>query len=277
MAFTSKDDAINNMNSNITTSTEPHLTPVGSNNRVRATNLKNWLTEFLQWVFPTQGTSLKGKSPVITSDNTNYSSVGWVQIIPTGTVMPWAGSSISPPEGYLFCDDSVVSDSTYPDLFAVIGNIYGSAPSGQFRLPNLKGKVPLGFDSASSTSPEDITNYNNNYYSTKNYGKVGNIGGNISVPLKVNQLATHDHGTGTYEATISDPIQGGYGLIRRSIIGENVTTGSVDVNGSGNEPNIIDVPKGANLDITGVSGNRGNNEVHENRMPYVVMKYIIKT
>jgi hypothetical protein len=40
----------------------------------------------------------------------------------TGTILPWSDSSI--PTGFLECDGSAVSRSTYSGLFAVIGTTY---------------------------------------------------------------------------------------------------------------------------------------------------------
>lgn len=63
-----------------------------------------------------------------------------------GTIVPFAGSTI--PDGYLTCDGTAVSRTTYSDLFAVIGTTYGSGDgSTTFNLPNLKGRVPVGLDS----------------------------------------------------------------------------------------------------------------------------------
>jgi hypothetical protein len=55
---------------------------------------------------------------------------------PTGTVIWFAGSTA--PEGYLLCNGSAVSRTTYADLFAVIGTTYGAGDgSTTFNLPQL--------------------------------------------------------------------------------------------------------------------------------------------
>ena len=43
---------------------------------------------------------------------------------PSGMVVPFAGASA--PSGYLLCDASAVSRTTYAELFAVIGTTYGA-------------------------------------------------------------------------------------------------------------------------------------------------------
>ncbi len=66
-------------------------------------------------------------------------------VMPVGTILPYAGAT-SPP-GYLSCDGSVVSRSTFADLFAVIGSIYGAGDgSTTFNIPDLRGRVAAGLD-----------------------------------------------------------------------------------------------------------------------------------
>ena len=55
------------------------------------------------------------------------------------------------PSGYLICDGSAISRTTYSALFNVIGVSYGAGNgSTTFNLPNLKGKVPVGLDNSQS-------------------------------------------------------------------------------------------------------------------------------
>ncbi len=58
---------------------------------------------------------------------------------PTGTLLPFAGSTGSVPVGYLLADGASVLRATYPALFAVIGTTYGSVDGTHFTLPNTKG------------------------------------------------------------------------------------------------------------------------------------------
>lgn len=62
---------------------------------------------------------------------------------PTGAVTEYAGSSA--PTGWLLCDGSAVSRSTYAALFAVIGTNYGAGDgSTTFNVPDVRGRVPTG-------------------------------------------------------------------------------------------------------------------------------------
>ena len=63
--------------------------------------------------------------------------------IDTGTVIPWPTTSA--PSGYLNCDGTAVSRSTYSALFAVVGTTYGSGDgSSTFNVPNLQDRAPVG-------------------------------------------------------------------------------------------------------------------------------------
>ena len=71
--------------------------------------------------------------------------------IPIGAILPYAGTN--PPAGFLFCDGSEVQKSQYPELYSVINDYYnGSTPlatapfNTTFRLPDLRGRFPLGRD-----------------------------------------------------------------------------------------------------------------------------------
>ena len=64
--------------------------------------------------------------------------------VPSGSISMYAGSAA--PSGYLLCDGSVVSQATYAALYAVCGATYntGGEGAGNFRLPNMRQRFPLG-------------------------------------------------------------------------------------------------------------------------------------
>lgn len=69
---------------------------------------------------------------------------------PAGSIILYGGTSV--PTGWLICDGSAVSRTTYSSLFTAIGTTYGAGNgSTTFNLPNLKGKVPVGQDSNDSS------------------------------------------------------------------------------------------------------------------------------
>jgi len=89
--------------------------------------------------------------PAVGTDNIEfvkiYPSTG---NIPTGTISQFAGNLA--PTGWLIADGSEISRTTYANLFALIGELYGNGDgSTTFNLPDLKGKVVVGLDSEDSS------------------------------------------------------------------------------------------------------------------------------
>jgi microcystin-dependent protein len=63
--------------------------------------------------------------------------------VPIGSIFPFAGTQV--PLGYLLCDGALVSRVEYPTLYQAIGSTYGASAGGEyFRLPDLRGRFPLG-------------------------------------------------------------------------------------------------------------------------------------
>ena len=58
-----------------------------------------------------------------------------------GTIILWGAGVI--PDGWLACDGQWCAQSEYPELFAVIGSVFGSMGSS-FQVPDLGGRFPIG-------------------------------------------------------------------------------------------------------------------------------------
>lgn len=71
------------------------------------------------------------------------SFVAQYPIVPTGSISPFAGGPLAP-SGWLMCEGQEVRQSDYPELYTVVGDLYGSATSGWFRLPDFRGRSPVG-------------------------------------------------------------------------------------------------------------------------------------
>jgi microcystin-dependent protein len=70
--------------------------------------------------------------------------------IPVGAVFYFAANSA--PTGYLTCDGSAISRTTYADLFAVVSTTFGIGDgSTTFNLPDLRGEFIRGFDAGKGT------------------------------------------------------------------------------------------------------------------------------
>lgn len=78
---------------------------------------------------------------------------------PAGAVIFFAGSSA--PTGYLLCDGSAVSRSTYSNLFSAIGTTYGSGDgTTTFNLPDMRQRFPLMKSSSGTGSTLGATGGN---------------------------------------------------------------------------------------------------------------------
>lgn len=112
-----------------------------------------------------------------------------IEGIPTATVVPWSDSSI--PSGFLECDGTAVSRTTYAALFAIIGTTYGSGDgSTTFNVPDLQDNVVIGKSPSKTIGSTGGAN-------TAPVTSGGNIGGSTAnASLSSPQLASHNHSQG---------------------------------------------------------------------------------
>ena len=104
--------------------------------------------------------------------------------IPIGVVQAYSG--VSAPSGWLLCDGSEVSRTTYTDLFAVIGESYGSGDGiTTFNLPDLRGRIPVGKDDMGGSPAGRVLNNGNT---------LGNNGGEETHVLTEDEMPSHTHG-----------------------------------------------------------------------------------
>lgn len=74
------------------------------------------------------------------------------RFVPAGTVI--SNMSEDTPGGYLYCDGSAVSRTTYADLYAAIGDASGEGDgSTTFNLPDLRGYFLRGQDDSEGNDP----------------------------------------------------------------------------------------------------------------------------
>jgi len=86
------------------------------------------------------------------------------------------------PYGWMICDGTALNASEYPELYAVLGNLYGSSGSGNdvlFNLPDLSGQFMRGIGT-DSASTEDRT--------AAAHGTVSGVGS-----TQKDALQTHEH------------------------------------------------------------------------------------
>ncbi len=65
-------------------------------------------------------------------------------LVEPGRIQPHG--SATAPNGWLLCDGTGVSRTTYADLFAIISTVYGSSDGASFKVPDLRGKAGVGMD-----------------------------------------------------------------------------------------------------------------------------------
>jgi microcystin-dependent protein len=87
------------------------------------------------------GTGLSSVGAAGTVLTSTGSAATWSAGVPTGAIQMW--STGTAPTGYLLCNGSSVSTSTYATLFAVVGYTFGGS-GGSFSLPNYTNRMPYG-------------------------------------------------------------------------------------------------------------------------------------
>ncbi|MCD8080181.1 MAG: tail fiber protein [Bacteroides sp.] len=169
-------------------------------------------------------------------------SIGQLAAPPLGLIQIWAGRTI--PENYLLCEGQSLSQSAYPELYAVLGTTFNTTPdyngnnqstiSGQFRLPDLRGRFVVGRNSSDTE-----------------YNSMGKAGGKKTVALTTEEMPPHTH---TYELYANGSKDHG----RYSSKG----------NRDGDKNDVFN---------TGSTGGRsGSAQAHENRPPFYTLAYIIR-
>ena len=112
------------------------------------------------------------------TDVKQYSEQYADKLTPIGTIQAFAASSL--PNGWLLCDGSAVSRSTYSNLFGVIGTIYGNGDgSSTFNLPNLTDRFIQGNSSVGTIKNAGLPNitgwFQNEWIYSSNTGTHGAI------------------------------------------------------------------------------------------------------
>lgn len=115
--------------------------------------------------------------------------------VPPGSVMAFMGTTA--PTGWLLCDGSAVSRTTYAALYAVVGNSSGSGDgSTTFHLPDLRGMFLRGVDGTAGRDPDKAS---------RSAPAPGGNFGNLVGSAQTDAFRSHQHYNPRVNAGISDP------------------------------------------------------------------------
>lgn len=64
-------------------------------------------------------------------------------VTPVGAIIAFGGANA--PTGWLLCDGTSYSVGAYPELATVLGTNYGGVPGNTFSVPDMRGRIPLGY------------------------------------------------------------------------------------------------------------------------------------
>lgn len=143
-----------------------------------------------------------GGTVVLTYDTSNNIGLGpstSSSFLPTGAFIPYGGTSA--PTGYLLCDGSAVSRTTYSALFGVIGTAYGAGDgTTTFNVPPM-GVFFRNVDTTGTYDPDYLSR------SAINGGNATGVGS-----LQAFQIQSHSHvlpggANGALGGTLTPPFQ----------------------------------------------------------------------
>lgn len=193
-------------------------------------------SDMLKQVFDQAGQNIKTKYNNLIDDIKT--------LIPTGLITPFGGDTV--PSGWLLCDGSAVSRTTYAQLFELIGTTYGAGDGETtFNVPNLKGKTLVGKDTSQTE-----------------FNTLNKTGGEIVHKLTISEMPSHNHNN-SGRAWLSAPSGMSVGEEQGGSIGG---TGKYYFHSEDSSHNVY-------TETMASSGGSGN---HNNLQPYTVVNYIIK-
>jgi microcystin-dependent protein len=143
------------------------------------------------------------------------------------------------PHNWAFCNGQLLPINQNQALFALLGTTFGGNGTTNFALPDLRGRSPIGAGQGPGLLPYTL----------------GEIGGQETVTLTVNQLPAHDHPAfgSTNQATTANPAGAVWATQTRLAIYSSATDSSHMF----------------------PSGPTGGTQAHDNRSPYLTLNYII--
>lgn len=156
------------------------------------------------------------------------------------------------PEGWAKCNGQLLDPANYPELFALIGTTFGGDGTTSFALPDLQGRIPLGYGSGSGLSSYTIAQ----------------SGGDETHTLTPSEMPAHSHNStlkmSTDAATNETPLSGD--TVAASNFGSGIS--AQNVKSFGSATNLVDGHQ-SETSCTGAG------QPHTIVQPYLAVNYII--
>ncbi|MDA3885473.1 MAG: tail fiber protein [Candidatus Delongbacteria bacterium] len=171
-----------------------------------------------------------------------------------GEIILFAGTYT--PANYIDCDGSTLSISQYTTLYALIGTQFGGDGVTNFKVPDLRGRVPIGQGQGIGLTPK----------------YTGQFGGYESVALNSTQIPSHSH-SGTVNSTGSVMCDTGAGN-DDSPSGNSPARAEIDIYST----NTATTPmQNGTIQTTGsfTTDASGSGVAHQNMQPYLGIRYCI--
>lgn len=196
---------------------------------------------------------------------------------PTATVLDFAGAVA--PSGWLLCDGSAVSRTTYANLFVALGSgtIYGAGNgTTTFNLPDLRGRVTAGKDDMGGGAANRITGAGSGITGTT----LGATGGTETHALSSAENGSHTHTQSSHTHLIangatadpnSTPLSASNSLVEFSNAGSNNAQNAI-LAGAATTPD-----RGLTNSATPSINSSGSGTAHQNTQPTLIVNKIIKT
>jgi microcystin-dependent protein len=161
-----------------------------------------------------------------------------------GSIEMWPGTFA--PQGWAFCDGSMLPISQYQNLFSLIGTTYGGNGTTEFALPDMRGRVPVGMGQGTG-----LPNF-----------VLGKSDGQAAHTLTQNELPVHNHAflcNDNATTLLNTP---------NNNFPAKSSTGSCNYAPSSTDNKTMAVE---------ITIPTGGNQPHNNLQPFLAMYYIIAT
>lgn len=227
----------------------------------------------------TEDLNIPGDDGIQTYRVTAQQIKDFIRPLPVGALVPYAGSSA--PTGYLLCDGSAVSRSTYADLFTAISTTFGAGDgSTTFNLPDLRGRTAVGKDNMGGSAASRVTGNT----VSPNGNTLGAVGGGERHTLITGEMPSHTHTQNAHTHTQNSHThsKGSNYTQVQNLSAANLGGSSgyfVEINASSGLTNNTPGTSSAtatNQDATATNQNTGGGDPHLNLQPSIILNYLIK-